>query len=1307
MNKNYNYQDIKYFNKNGYEIPCAIASNIVVKIYKKNNIKDATILNGVYMNELSEDGQYYLVKEFKLLDSGKSFDSSVISNEDIAIDVYVDGKLIEDYIINKCEILSTNSYSVSYTSSNAYLDEYVLYGINEIELNIAIPIKYNLIFPSVVFESNIELETVSTELHSVETLYFGVINNNKLLKPYFTDYNLLFLTDVKDNDIQFFVADKITNEIYKRHKVEIDLSDEDTTDDDYMDMTSIDYQEDIFEDYIKTKTPQVNICFSSKEEGVHEQKIYVLLQNRNNIEDTIKIGEINVTVECIGEDERFRTLFANFGIPDPALYPTLFKSADIKEDKIDWELVNMKSKELFLSYDEIFPYVGTYKALINAVKFLGFDDVYFREWYKDIKNKITFSKRLNINENFNDYNDLVIDNILDNTFSTKKLNKLTLVYKLNEESGEYDEYDNPIIKNVYAYSVDEVLLKIESLKKWLERNIIALNCRIIEITGEGVVYEKQAYKVYPSIMQNLEYEDIIEFEPIVKNKIEKLVDGSANIKVSILNNTETSAITFNDLNDFLGSTEGTIEYPFSNNLHIKAYVECDTAKIVGNIKNNNYLFINKGEIYNSSEDNLITKDCCVEFEKAPSIYLRKANIRKDSNNIVSYREWWNNNIEFEINNTSEENYSYSIKNKNNEIEYKSNDYIILRPIDEKSILSYSTNNKMNIPLFTFRNYQVCLYNNNKLTYNKLFNEDKDYYLEIIDGRIINEESDTKTSYLIFSYDENNEQSIKVNYKYEGTQMIDYDVVVENGVEKYKYYNEYFNINVNNIGHYRIMAYAINDYGNIFAKEILSGCDVINTIPEIGIYTKYSVIANDKNFYFEDSIQKDKETLLCDDVYPYFNWKHNIYDLNFKKENSEISYSNISYIYDTAKRGDYLEISNLYDRLFIENVYKDSITVHTQMKNSNYYNIGDRVQMVFYNNLCLNGVYEIEGYITNIEIIDNESIYNISTNVNEIQKYIDNIHLYNLYMFNITEYNVIDAIIEDDVTKIYIDKNSNSYKKGDVVKFIYNINDLTDYVYARLNDDNIENVYCMIGDEIVAVRYDDNIENLTSTFSGYSTFRIKDVDNKNGIITIDGKFLYKKYIDGIYYKKHNDKTLYPLEFENDEIIKTLTGLLDIKINIILTRANQNYVNYIMKAIEDSVEYENQEVIIKTSKNRLYDYIDNTYTLVPMNFNKLNAFNYWSFEDKYTNYYLHKKPITINKTDKIIITNKSEELQNSNIVWKLYRQNLFNKTRELLFEVKNKVVPICIKDEGIYDIEMTLYDNYGNIFKVDKQAHIKVK
>ena len=114
------------------------------------------------------------------------------------------------------------------------------------------------------------------------------------------------------------------------------------------------------------------------------------------------------------------------------------------EEGTDYTLVNEKSKELFMSYSDIFSYVGTYKALVRAIRFLGYNDIVFKEWYalKDSNDKLTdvaiqvfdtsegtfFASKLKEYgisvEEFNNYN---------------KLNKISMIYHLcsMDDDGEW------------------------------------------------------------------------------------------------------------------------------------------------------------------------------------------------------------------------------------------------------------------------------------------------------------------------------------------------------------------------------------------------------------------------------------------------------------------------------------------------------------------------------------------------------------------------------------------------------------------------------------------------------------------------------------------------------------------------------------------------------------------------------------------------------------------------------------------------------------------------------------------------------
>lgn len=71
----------------------------------------------------------------------------------------------------------------------------------------------------------------------------------------------------------------------------------------------------------------------SDEEGVYQNAILLYITDKSN--SIYIIGSIVVNTEVVGEDERYRTLFTNFGVPDPVTYPFLFKEHDPDQESID------------------------------------------------------------------------------------------------------------------------------------------------------------------------------------------------------------------------------------------------------------------------------------------------------------------------------------------------------------------------------------------------------------------------------------------------------------------------------------------------------------------------------------------------------------------------------------------------------------------------------------------------------------------------------------------------------------------------------------------------------------------------------------------------------------------------------------------------------------------------------------------------------------------------------------------------------------------------------------------------------------
>jgi hypothetical protein len=62
----------------------------------------------------------------------------------------------------------------------------------------------------------------------------------------------------------------------------------------------------------------------------------------------------------------------------------ILRNHDPKEPLPNYEEINEKRKELLLAGEEIFPYIGSYKGLINALKFFGYQDLRIKEYWLNL-----------------------------------------------------------------------------------------------------------------------------------------------------------------------------------------------------------------------------------------------------------------------------------------------------------------------------------------------------------------------------------------------------------------------------------------------------------------------------------------------------------------------------------------------------------------------------------------------------------------------------------------------------------------------------------------------------------------------------------------------------------------------------------------------------------------------------------------------------------------------------------------------------------------------------------------------------------
>jgi hypothetical protein len=246
-----------------------------------------------------------------------------------------------------------------------------------------------------------------------------------------------------------------------------------------------------------TSAIQINIALSSTVEGPHKRTLNVYEKIGN---DKTKIAAIGFYGEVVAEDERLRVLLQNFGATLDETDFLLFKDHDISEMAPDYILLNQKRKELLLELHNIKPFIGTYKAILNAIDFFGYNNITLKEYWMNIDSSGSGFGKLHA---IPVPNSSVRGEMIRKKMSIqvpsktmKKTSKFSLVYRLNEPNGTYDQWDIPNVDEVFDFTPDEILIKLYGLKQKLQKEYLPLNAKIIDITAEGDYFTQKNINVW-------------------------------------------------------------------------------------------------------------------------------------------------------------------------------------------------------------------------------------------------------------------------------------------------------------------------------------------------------------------------------------------------------------------------------------------------------------------------------------------------------------------------------------------------------------------------------------------------------------------------------------------------------------------------------------------------------------------------------------------------------------------------------------------------------------------------------------------
>lgn len=250
------------------------------------------------------------------------------------------------------------------------------------------------------------------------------------------------------------------------------------------------------DDMMSDRALPIHVAFMANEK--YDSTTYnrtLVMEHDGNV-----IARIKFFAETVEDDERLKIWNSNLGYGIDPEDVVIFNRSDIKEYRPDYVLLNEKRKELMMEGDKIYPYVGSYAAIVNAIKFFGYDNLNIIEYWKNINvddvnfGRIYHSSKYSLTEK--EFLNVGARNIVLPNKDYRKINKISLVYTMNQpEMGidgfmKVDEYELPVIEEKFIYTLEEHLVKLFALRKKLNSEFMPGSSKIRDIICEGRYFGK-------------------------------------------------------------------------------------------------------------------------------------------------------------------------------------------------------------------------------------------------------------------------------------------------------------------------------------------------------------------------------------------------------------------------------------------------------------------------------------------------------------------------------------------------------------------------------------------------------------------------------------------------------------------------------------------------------------------------------------------------------------------------------------------------------------------------------------------------
>lgn len=227
--------------------------------------------------------------------------------------------------------------------------------------------------------------------------------------------------------------------------------------------------------------------------------------------------EFEVGADFYVENESMYINLSNFGIEIPDSIQKAIYESNIQEDKKDNILLNRKFKELMSNYWDMLANKGSYKSLMNSLKWFEWGDIVR---INEVWKQYTAGKtELSTNELTATLNELYRDRLI----NFAKTTYIALYASMQEmekekENGQvlYDNEMNPMLKNIVAlWTKEEMSLKMSLLGNFYKNFFMPIHLDLLHSTIEDIVFTNNEKILKGSIIDRTD--QVFNFEYVSSN----------------------------------------------------------------------------------------------------------------------------------------------------------------------------------------------------------------------------------------------------------------------------------------------------------------------------------------------------------------------------------------------------------------------------------------------------------------------------------------------------------------------------------------------------------------------------------------------------------------------------------------------------------------------------------------------------------------------------------------------------------------------------------------------------------------------